>query len=190
MFIALRPDSVVPGLALVGTNVKAPKLNQELLASIRAKVQELKLKLQALRPTQHNVRKGLERGYKSCTSKPSCTSEPTAGWLRCFLSNFDFSYHNNLCCCEVAYSHACSLAASFPRERPTCSTSPTTLRGGAEACEPGLRLGDKPPNPPRTQLLEPADPANPSGKPARDRLNDANLRVPKRNSSKPARAAS
>ena len=51
----------MPGLALVGTNVKASKLNQELLASIRAKVQELKLKLQALRPTQHSVRKGLEQ---------------------------------------------------------------------------------------------------------------------------------
>ena len=65
-----------------------------------------------------------------------------------------------------------------------------TLREGPEACEPGLRLGDKPPNPPRTQHLEPADPADTSGKPARDRLNDANLRVLKRNLSKPARAAS
>ena len=95
-----------------------------------------------------------------------------------------------MCCGEVAYSHACKLAASFPRERHTGSSSPTTLREGPEACEPGLRLGDKPSNPPRTQHLEPADPADPSGKPARDRLNDANLRVLKRNSSKPARAAS
>ena len=61
LFIAVRPDSVVPGLALVGTNAKAPKLDQEVLASIRGKVQELKLKLQALRPTQHSVRKGLEQ---------------------------------------------------------------------------------------------------------------------------------
>ena len=51
----------MPGLALVGTNVKAPKLNQELLASVRAKAQELKLKLQALRPTQHRRRKDLEQ---------------------------------------------------------------------------------------------------------------------------------
>ena len=61
LFFALRFDSVVPGLAIVGTNARAPKLNQELLASIRAKSQELKLKLQALRRTQHSRRKDLEQ---------------------------------------------------------------------------------------------------------------------------------
>ena len=52
-------------------------------------------------------------------------------------------YSNDLCCGEVAYGHACRLAASSPRERRMGSSSPTTVREGPEACKPGPRLGPK-----------------------------------------------
>jgi hypothetical protein len=49
-----------------------------------------------------------------------------------------------LCCGEVAYSHACKLAASFPRERHTGSSLPAPLGRGLRRASQACGLATSP----------------------------------------------